>query len=258
MGGACWPPNPGSAAAKSGAQGLLNCTNVGSQIQTCQQKYKTKILLSLGGYIAQSSFPNVTAARSFADQLWNLFGPGTSLPSELRPFGPGVTVDGFDVDNENHETSYWIDFARQLKSYYVSEQAKTGRRFYLSAAPQCPRPDASIPQELMTMADYVYVQFYNNPPCNLNAGTGFLDSVQAWSTGLANGPSTGPKFFVGAGAFPGAGTGYVGPDQLSGVIAQAKQRVAKQGANNFGGIMLWDGSVGVGNGYVQAAAKALS
>lgn len=259
MGSACWPPTPGSPAAEAGAQGLLNCTNIGSQIQTCQEKYHTKFLLSLGGYIAQSSFPNATAARQLADTVWNLFGAGTALPSGLRPFGPGVIVDGFDIDNEDHNTQYWTDFARQLKSHYTAAQNKSGRKFYLSAAPQCPRPDASIPEAVMQMADYVWVQFYNNPDCNLNAGSGFLDSVEAWSRNLAgNGTSkSGPRLFIGAGAFPGAGSGYVSPEQLGQVVQQAEECV-RQSGDNFGGMMLWDGTVGVGNGYVQAAAEALS
>lgn len=260
MGAACWPPSPGSAADKAGAQGLLNCTNIGSQIQKCQQKYHTKFLLSVGGAIGQTMLPNATAARQVADTLWNLFGAGTALPSDLRPFGPGVIVDGFDIDNEDDSALYWPDFAFQLKANFAAQTAKTGRRFYLSAAPQCPRPDASIPETVLHMADYVFVQFYNNPECNLNAGAGFLNSVQAWSMDLANGTTVdtaGPKLFIGAGAWPGAGSGYVSPGGLGGVVSQAKQRIAQSGGNNFGGMMLWDGTVGVGNGYVQAAAAAL-
>ena len=259
MAAACWPPNPGSAADKAGAQGLLNCTNIGTQIQTCQEKYHTKFLLSLGGADSQSSFPNASATRYVADQLWSLFGAGTALDPGLRPFGPNVVVDGFDIDNEDNSMLYWTDFATQVKSRYATETSKTGRPFYLGAAPQCPRPDASIPEQVMHMADFVWVQFYNNPSCNLDAGNGFLDSVEAWSQDLANGTGKkSPKLFIGAGAWPGAGSGFVSVDQLGSVVKQAEQRVAAHGGNNFGGLMLWDGTVGVGNGYVHAAAAALA
>jgi hypothetical protein len=58
--------------------------------------------------------------------------------------------------------------------------------YYLTAAPQCPLPDASIPvPELLESIDFFSVQFYNNPACQLNAGQGFLDSVQDWSDMLS-------------------------------------------------------------------------
>jgi len=69
-----------------------------------------------------------------------------------------------------------------LRQLLSSDSSKP---YYLSAAPQCPRPDASIPvPELLDYVDFFGVQFYNNPACQLNAGQGFLDSLQAWSGDL--------------------------------------------------------------------------
>ena len=193
-----------------------------------------------------------------ADTIWNLFGAGTSLPTGLRPFGPGVVVDGFDIDNENNIQSYWVDFAKQLQSHYATEQGRSGRKFYLSAAPQCPFPDASTPLALMRAADFVYVQFYNNPPCHLSSGSGFLDSATEWSKQLkGSNEGKGPELFIGAGSWPGAGSGYVEPSSLAQIVQQAKERVGQAG-NNFGGVMLWDGLVGSKNGYIGAAARALA
>jgi len=63
--------------------------------------------------------------------------------------------------------------------------------YYLTAAPQCPRPDRSIlVPELLSDIDFFSVQFYNNPSCQLNAGQDFLDSLQAWSSDLAAGASS--------------------------------------------------------------------
>src|SRR5271163_3750428 len=57
--------------------------------------------------------------------------------------------------------------------------------YFLSAAPQCPRPDASIPlTALQTQTDFVFVQFYNNPSCDLDTGAAFLASLAAWSGDL--------------------------------------------------------------------------
>lgn len=56
------------------------------------------------------------------------------------------------------------------------------KKYYLTAAPQCPYPDASIPiPEMLESIDFFSVQFYQNPSCQLNSGQGFQDSVQAWS-----------------------------------------------------------------------------
>lgn len=60
------------------------------------------------------------------------------------------------------------------------------KSYYLTAAPQCPLPDKSIPvPELLESIDFFSVQFYNNPACQLNAGQGFLDSLQDWSDMLS-------------------------------------------------------------------------
>lgn len=71
--------------------------------------------------------------------------------------------------------------------------ANSSRRYYISAAPQCPRPDASIPLAAMQKMDFVFVQFYNNGNCNIDTN-GFVDSLKAWSADLTSegaGP-TGP------------------------------------------------------------------
>lgn len=60
------------------------------------------------------------------------------------------------------------------------------KAYYLTATPQCPLPDLSNPiAELLPSIDFFSVQFYNNPSCQLNAGQGFLDSLQDWSDILA-------------------------------------------------------------------------
>lgn len=58
------------------------------------------------------------------------------------------------------------------------------RKYYVSAAPQCPRPDASIPLDAMQSMDFIFVQFYNNPPCGLGS-SGFIERFQAWSKDLS-------------------------------------------------------------------------
>ncbi len=74
---------------------LLNCPDMASQIKQCQGLGKN-VLLSLGGSLATSAFPDQSKATNFATQLWDLFGAGTGVDPGLRPFGD-VRLDGFDV-----------------------------------------------------------------------------------------------------------------------------------------------------------------
>jgi chitinase len=253
FGPACTAPNAAQAAT---APGLTNCTILAPEIAGCQQMGK-KVLLSLGGYIANSSFSSDAQAQQFAETLWNLFGSGTAGDPDLRPFGSTVTVDGFDIDNEDHSTVYWQTFTTALRQHFTTDSSKT---YYLSAAPQCPIPDASIPMGVMAMADFVWVQFYNNPSCNLNT-TGFASSFAEWSSSLSQSSTVPgkPKIYVGLPAFAGAGSGYVEGVDLSSNLAPIRDSYT----TNFGGLMFWDGSQGAANvdgsgrNYLEYAIAAL-
>lgn len=231
--GGCSGPTPYQASI---APGLQDCSELASQVQTCQQSGK-KVLLSLGGYNANTHFKSEVKAQVLADTLWNLFGGGTSIAGELRPFGPDVVLDGFDIDNENHSTTYYEAFAIALREQFASDFSKT---YYLSAAPQCPIPDESIPLGVLQQADFIWVQFYNNPSCDLDS-PGFRDSFRAWSDLIAEGTSSrGPKprLYIGVAAFEGAGSGYVKGSGLGTRVRTARGLYVE----NFGGVMLWDGS----------------
>lgn len=217
-----------------GATGLQSCPNLASEIKSCQSSGK-KVLLSLGGSLATSAFSSDDQASKFATTLWNLFGAGTGTDAGLRPFGD-VTLDGFDVDNEDHSTASYSTFVSALRTTMDADPSK---KYYISAAPQCPRPDASIPLDAMQSMDFVFVQFYNNGDCNVGQ-PGFEASFKAWSQDLSGGADGkgGPKLFIGApGCTSCAGSGYVDPAQVSSVMNAAKSA----GVSNFGGVMLWDG-----------------
>lgn len=146
FGSGCIGPNQVQAVT---APGLADCNTLASEIAQCQAIGK-KVLLSLGGYIANSSFTSDAQAQEFAETLWNLFGAGTGDNPNIRPFGPDVVVDGFDIDNENHDTSYYGTFANALRQQFAQDDSKT---YYLSAAPQCPLPDESIPMDVMNVSE---------------------------------------------------------------------------------------------------------
>lgn len=240
------------------APGLKDCSVLGKEITTCQSIGK-KVLLSLGGYNSNTSFTSDEQATQFADLLWDLFGAGTSdrLRYNLRPFGASdVKIDGFDIDNENKNTAYYSVFAHALREKFASDPSKT---YYLSAAPQCPIPDASIPLDVLLISDFVWVQFYNNPSCNIDS-VGFQDSFRQWSNALSGGGwNTSPRIYIGAGGFEGAGSGYVKGSGLGTRVRTARELYVK----NLGGVMLWDGSEGAANvdqygvSYLEYAKEAL-
>ncbi|KAL8950278.1 MAG: hypothetical protein Q9222_003682 [Ikaeria aurantiellina] len=236
FGAGCGGSTPAMQAA--GASGLLSCPAMASDIKTCQGLGK-KVLLSLGGAQATTAFSGDSQASEFATKLWDLFGGGNGEEVDMRPFGDAV-LDGFDVDNEDHSTAFYTTFVSSLRT---TMKADTSKPYYISAAPQCPRPDASIPLTAMQSMDFVFVQFYNNGDCNIGQ-PGFAASLKAWSQDLSANGGKGPKLYIGApGCSACAGSGYLGGDAMKGVIESAKQA----GLGNLGGVMLWDGPEGKAN-----------
>ncbi|PON49613.1 Endo-beta-N-acetylglucosaminidase [Parasponia andersonii] len=135
------------------------CTGLSSDIKACQAK-GIKVMLSIGREAGSYSLSSSSNAKQVATYLWNNFLGGHS-PS--CPLGPAV-LDGIDFDIEGGSNDHWGDLAKSLKKY--SKRGKSKKEVYLTAAPQCPFPDAWIGKALKTgLFDYVCVQFYNNPPC---------------------------------------------------------------------------------------------
>lgn len=218
------------------APGLQDCTDLAPEIVSCQQLGKP-VLVSLGGYYSNVTSASDTEAIQLAQNLWDLFGAGDGLDASLRPFG-SIVVDGFDLDNESKDPTSYTTFAQALRTLFASDKKK---KFYLSAAPQCPRPDASIPVSAMALCDFVFVQFYNNPSCELSS-SGFADSFAGWSDELFA-ANNNTKLYIGVGASAAAGSGYVDGAGLGHQVSLARQLYTE----NLGGVMLWDGVEGLGN-----------
>ena len=285
MGSHCWAAS--SAQVSAGATGLIDCVSDGfaELVRSCQTNYGKKVFLSLGGAIDYSDtrIASDTMANSLADTLWDLFLGGSGLES-IRPFGD-VVLDGIDIDNENPANAeHFPVLISSLREHFAS--SSTTKPYYLSAAPQCPRPDQSIPLESMqTEIDFVWPQFYDNPACNLDSD-GFLPSLQAWAEDLKEtqdaelgGTATGgfvdigngvssPRLLVGSPAFTDAGSGFVEGNQFEDIVAQVKN--ASLGgrfnqASPLGGFMFWDGAYGeestnvdgMGESYMQIVKDAL-
>lgn len=199
------------------------CTVESTGIRYCQS-LGVKVLLSIGGGIGSYSLASSVDAQNVADYLWNNFLGGQSAS---RPLGDAI-LDGIDFDIELGSTYHWEELARCLKAY-----SHPGRPVYLSAAPQCPFPDRFLGNALNTrLFDYVWVQFYNNPPCQYGGGSinKLISSWNQWTTSVNAG-----RIFIGLPAAPrAAGSGYIPPNVLTSQILPVIK-----GSPKYGGVMLW-------------------
>lgn len=115
----------------------------------------------------------------------------------------------------------------------LSGYSSKGKKVYLTAAPQCPFPDAWLGNAVKTgLFDYVWVQFYNNPPCQYSS-TDIANLENAWKQWIADIPNT--KVFLGLPASPqAAGSGFIPVTDLTSKVLPAIKTSA-----NYGGVMLW-------------------
>ncbi|CAN8101950.1 unnamed protein product [Discula destructiva] len=225
----------------SGTQ-LLDCPQLEVDIVECQSTYGKTIMLSIGGATyTEGGFASAADAIAAAQNVWALFGPETPSSSSVdRPFGTAV-VDGFDFDFES-TTQNMAAFGQELRSLMDDATAAGDKAYYLSAAPQCPYPDAADNEMLdgAVSFDWIQVQFYNNY-CGVNsfvsgqaAQWNFnFDTWDAWASTTSANPDV--KILLGIPANVGAaGSGYTAGSTLAAAIQYSKT------FDSFGGVMMWD------------------
>lgn len=144
-------------------------------IVSCQAANKP-VILSIGGAAGEYGFDSAADAQSSAQQIWDLYLGGTS---SSRPFGSAV-LDGVDLDVENsHGSQYYADFVDKLESLWNG----ASKKYYLTAAPQCPLPDANVGAVLSSRTsnfDYIQIQFYNNNCGYSSDDTALVASYNQW------------------------------------------------------------------------------
>ncbi|KAI5950715.1 CHT1 [Candida jiufengensis] len=215
--------------------GLLHCSQIAQDIKSCQNQGKI-ILLSLGGATGNYGFTSDSQAETFATTLWNKFGGGSD---NERPFDDAI-VDGFDFDIENKQQTGYVALANQLKNYF----ATSSKKYYLSAAPQCPYPDESV-GDLMSQVDldFAFIQFYNNY-CS-------IDKQFNWDTWTQYASNKNIKLYLGiAGSSSSAGSGYVDLSSVQNAISSIKKD------SSFGGVSIWDIS-SIPDTFIQGINQAL-
>ncbi|KAI0819279.1 glycoside hydrolase superfamily [Trametes gibbosa] len=223
---------------------LAQCQFLASEIEYCQSRGKI-VTISLGGATGSASFSSAAQATAFGDTVWNLFLGGTS---NIRPFGAAI-LDGIDLDIEGGSTVYFDSFVNRIRQL-ASGAAK---RYYVTAAPQCPYPDAYLGTVLnQAYFDAVYVQFYNNW-CGLqnynNVWAWDYSSWDTWAKTVSVNPNV--KVYIGAPASSSAaGAGYVDASTLANIALETRSQYS-----SFGGVMLWDASQAYGNNRYDLPIK---
>ncbi|KAI0715837.1 glycoside hydrolase [Cerioporus squamosus] len=222
---------------------LPDCSFLASDIEFCQSKGKI-VTLSLGGATGAASFSSDAQASAFGDTIWNMFLGGSS---STRPFGAAV-LDGIDLDIEGGGTTYFATFINRIRTL----AAGSPKKYYFTAAPQCPFPDAYLSTVLNAVAfDAVYVQFYNNY-CGVinypNSADWNFDQWDTWAKTVAVNKNV--KIYIGAPASSTAGGGYVDLTTLSNIALATRSQYS-----SFGGVMLWDASQAYANGRFDQGIK---
>ncbi|KAF3936852.1 Endochitinase [Dactylella cylindrospora] len=238
---------------------ILSCPHIGTAITQCQALGK-KILLSLGGATyTDPGWKDLAAARSSANEIWGMFGPPGSKPFKYRPFA-NATVDGFDLDFEHLANKPNVNgFAQQLKNLFTLDKKRT---YLLTAAPQCPNPDATLDQALTTVAfDAIFIQFYNNPCQTTTWGKGKAQTsnasfnLQLWQTwATTKSFNKNIRLFVGfiAGGV-GTSTGYVTRANAEKIVSDSFR------FKNFAGASFWDSSIlNVNSAYLPGIRDVLT
>lgn len=189
-------------------------------IKTCQSKGK-KILLSIGGAAGAYGFSSDSQAKTFAQTLYDMFGGGDH---KYHPFDDAV-VDGFDFDIEGGGSTGYATLSKTLKS--LSDD-----KLLITAAPQCPFPDAMLGDALNNAVfDAVFVQFYNNY-CSPSGNSFNFDSWDKWASSTSKNKDV--KVFLGLpGSSTAAGSGYLPFDQIKTAVASAQK------FDSYGGVMFW-------------------
>lgn len=210
-------------------------------IALCQTTYGKTIMLSIGGATyTEGGFTSASAAITAAQNVWAMFGPEQSDSTVNRPFGTAV-VDGFDFDFES-TTSNMASFGQELRTLMDTATSGGDKDYYLSAAPQCPYPDAADNDMLdgAVFFDWIQIQFYNNY-CGVNSfvpgqstqSNYNFDTWDTWAHTVSANPAV--KVLMGIPANTGAaGSGYTTGSTLEAAIQYSET------FSSFGGIMMWD------------------
>ncbi|ORY30722.1 glycoside hydrolase [Rhizoclosmatium globosum] len=218
---------------------------VAADVLYCQSK-GIRIGASVGGQLGSAGL-GAGLGKAAATTLWNNFlGGSTPLASRVLP---GVVLDGIDIDVESNDGSTnagYAELVNELRSLIVA----SGKQYYISAAPQCPIPDANMDYTLKNgWFDFVSVQFYS-ALCGLafsgpQQGPNYADNSSIWNHNQGSWMSQTPlwpnknvKLVVG---FPAsANAGNFGASDPWAAVSSLVPGWKALNPSIFGGLMWWD------------------
>jgi len=275
-----WPSKPGNGgwpsanfgnqcggAVSPGTEMFQTCSQLVEDVAYCQSKGK-KILISIGGAADSTQvLANDQDGTEFADYMWNIFGPTPDGWTGPRPFGANV-VDGFDFDVEANGNVGYGAMAQRLRANMLRDDPTT--KYLLTAAPQCPTPDAQLGDAISKADfDYIFIQFYNTEWCSARAG---LDhtygsasqnggnptdiSFNDWVSWVAANAQGSPSLFIGLAGSTAKVTDpamYLSPSEVQTLLDTYYSQV------EFGGIMIWEATAALdNNNYVDSIRSILN
>ncbi|KAJ3405468.1 hypothetical protein CcCBS67573_g05469 [Chytriomyces confervae] len=139
---------------------------LGKQIKECQAK-GVKIVMSLGGdrISAYTYVPGDGVA--YANLWYNMFLEGNG---PIRPFGPGVVLDGIELDVEkNDNPAVWnaemISFITTLRTLSPKTEIAIVPQCFLNGVQNKDLNVGDVITETADKIDYLIIQYYNNPQC---------------------------------------------------------------------------------------------
>ncbi|KAF5377574.1 hypothetical protein D9615_005148 [Tricholomella constricta] len=240
---------------------LANCASLASDINACQAKGKI-VTISLGGASASTGFQSDSQASTFAQTIWDLFLGGSS---STRPFGSAV-LDGVDLDIEGGGSAYYATFVNKIRSL----ASGAGKKYYVTAAPQCVFPDGALGAVLnaanfdavygglhfcILITTYMISRLASQQSSSIT--TLVASNHLNWNYGIwdnwarVTSPNKNVKIYIGAPASSSAaGSGYVSIATLKNIAGEMRKSFP-----SFGGVMLWDASQAYANNRYDLAIK---
>ncbi|KAJ7730881.1 glycoside hydrolase [Mycena maculata] len=219
--------------------GLANCQFLTAGIEACQAAGKAVTISLGGGAGAGAVFTSDAEAVTFAGTIWDLFLGGSS---STRPFGAAV-LDGVDLDIEGGSPTGFASFAAEIRSL----SAGASKPYYITAAPQCPYPDAYIGSAINAVGfDAVWRVRILGSQCTAFFLLGYTTDLTCfnqdwdfstwdnWAKTVSPNPNV--KVFIGAPAAEAAANSgsYVDAATLGAIAIATRAEYS-----SFGGIMLW-------------------
>ncbi|KAI0225296.1 Chitinase 2 [Massospora cicadina] len=210
---------------------VLNCPGVGQDIEYCQKMGK-KVLLTIGGAIANTDLKSPEIAERVANDIWNMYMGGHH---SMRPFH-NATLDGINLNLESGNQNNYDVFLKTLRSRFNNAD----KEYYVTASPQCVYPDNNL-QVIMdnNHMDALFIQFYNNLCGMQNYNPYSASNWNVWENwARKKSINSKVKLFLGVPATASAASyGYVEPSQVVQIAKQIKKK-----SQYFGGVAVWDAS----------------